>query len=126
MFVFFWHVFTLQGVVSREYALFCNHRFVAQARGEQEYTDKGPMTLATALEAAKSNALMRCCKDIGIASELWDPTFTTKWRSEHCVHVWAENREGKKRKLWRRKNALPLEIGGWCVCVIVPHSFITC
>ena len=27
--------------------------------------------IPTATEAAKSNALMRCCKDLGIASELW-------------------------------------------------------
>lgn len=75
-------------VVSREYALVCfgrsdlflcqscpvfaelePHRLVAIARGEQEYFD--PSGVATATEACKSNALMRCCKDLGIASELW-------------------------------------------------------
>lgn len=71
------------------------------------------MSLATALEAAKSNALMRCCKDIGIASELWDPSFNTKWRSTHCVQVWVMNRDGKKRKLWRRKDDPPIDAGGW-------------
>jgi len=44
-------------------------RLVAVARGEQEYFD--PSGIATATEACKSNALMRCCKDLGIASELW-------------------------------------------------------
>ena len=44
-------------------------RLVAIARGEQEYFD--PSGVATATEACKSNALMRCCKDLGIASELW-------------------------------------------------------
>lgn len=74
-------------VVSREYALVClgrlmlpysayivcTHclyiRLVAIARGEQEYFD--PHGIPTAAEACKSNALMRCCKDLGIASELW-------------------------------------------------------
>jgi hypothetical protein len=42
---------------------------VAIARGEQEYFD--PSGIATATEACKSNALMRCCKDLGVASELW-------------------------------------------------------
>lgn len=42
---------------------------VAIARGEQEYFD--PSGIPTATEACKSNALMRCCKDLGIASELW-------------------------------------------------------
>lgn len=44
-------------------------RLVAISRGEQEYFD--PSGIATATEACKSNALMRCCKDLGIASELW-------------------------------------------------------
>jgi hypothetical protein len=44
-------------------------RLVGIARGEQEYFD--PSGVATATEACKSNALMRCCKDLGIASELW-------------------------------------------------------
>jgi hypothetical protein len=45
------------------------NRLVAIARGEQEYFD--PSGVPTATEACKSNALMRCCKDLGIASELW-------------------------------------------------------
>lgn len=44
-------------------------RLVSIARGEQEYFD--PSGVPTATEACKSNALMRCCKDLGIASELW-------------------------------------------------------
>lgn len=55
--------------ISREYALICNGRFVSQARGEQDYFDISG--LPTASEGCKSNALMRCCKDLGIASELW-------------------------------------------------------
>lgn len=45
------------------------HRLVAVARGQQEYFD--PHGVANATEATKSNALMRCCKDLGVASELW-------------------------------------------------------
>ena len=45
------------------------HRLVSIARGEQTYFD--PSGLPTATEGCKSNALMRCCKDLGIASELW-------------------------------------------------------
>ena len=55
--------------VSREYALVCHGRLVSVARGEQDYFDPGG--IATATEGCKSNALMRCCKDLGIASELW-------------------------------------------------------
>lgn len=56
-------------VVSREYGLICLGRLVSVARGEQDYFD--PSGVATATEGCKSNALMRCCKDLGIASELW-------------------------------------------------------
>ena len=39
----------------------------------------------TASEGAKSNALMRCCKDLGVASVLWDPIFIAQWKSKYAV-----------------------------------------
>ncbi|KZS97805.1 mitochondrial genome maintenance MGM101 [Sistotremastrum niveocremeum HHB9708] len=89
-------------IVSREYALVCLGRLVAIARGEQEYFD--PSGIATAAESCKSNALMRCCKDLGIASELWDPRFIREFKAAHCVQVFASNSSGQKKKLWRRKD----------------------
>ncbi|KAI0691381.1 mitochondrial genome maintenance MGM101-domain-containing protein [Cytidiella melzeri] len=90
-------------IVSREYALICLGRLVAVARGEQEYFD--PSGIATAVEASKSNALMRCCKDLGVASELWDPRFIREFKAKHCVEVFAEHATTKKKKkLWRRKD----------------------
>jgi len=90
------------GILSREYALYCLGRFVSQARGEQQYFEK--IGLATAQEAVKSNALVRCCKDVGIAHSLWDPDYITKWKAEHAVHVFAETKAGTKTKVWRRKD----------------------
>ena len=58
-----------KNMVSREWALLAAGRLVAVARGEQTYFD--PSGVPTASEGCKSNALMRCCKDLGIASELW-------------------------------------------------------
>ncbi|PWO00910.1 mitochondrial genome maintenance MGM101, partial [Tilletiopsis washingtonensis] len=95
-------------IVSREWALVCLGRFVATARGEQEYFD--PAGVATASEAAKSNALMRCCKDLGIAHELWSPRWIRNFKAANCVEVWTENAStGRKRKMWRRKDSPPLE-----------------
>ncbi|ORY01938.1 mitochondrial genome maintenance MGM101 [Basidiobolus meristosporus CBS 931.73] len=89
--------------ISREYALICHGRFVSQARGEQDYFD--PNGLATAAEGCKSNALLRCCKDLGVASELWDPVFVGQFKSENCVEVNGEHVVTKKRrKLWRLVN----------------------
>ncbi|KAH8118413.1 mitochondrial genome maintenance MGM101 [Phellopilus nigrolimitatus] len=90
-------------VVSREYALVCLGRLVAVARGEQEYFD--PSGIPTATEACKSNALMRCCKDLGVASELWDPRFIREFKAKHCQTVFAEHATTKmKKKLYRRKD----------------------
>lgn len=60
-------------LVLREFALFARGRFVAQAYGEHTVYFRGQLTYGKAFESARSNALMRCCKDLGIASELWDP-----------------------------------------------------
>ncbi|KZT71624.1 mitochondrial genome maintenance MGM101 [Daedalea quercina L-15889] len=90
-------------IVSREYALVCLGRLVAIARGEQEYFD--PNGIPTATEACKSNALMRCCKDLGVASELWDPRFIREFKAKYCVELFAEHLQTKKKKkLWRRKD----------------------
>lgn len=89
--------------VSREYALICQGRLVSVARGEQDYFGTEEK-LTTALEGCKSNALMRCCKDLGIASELWDPTFIRKWKKAHCDELFAEHVvTKKKKKLWKLK-----------------------
>ncbi|KAJ6460896.1 mitochondrial genome maintenance MGM101-domain-containing protein [Mycena sanguinolenta] len=90
-------------IVSREYALVCHGRLVAIARGEQEYFD--PSGIPTATEACKSNALMRCSKDLGIASELWDPRFIREFKAKYCLEVFAEHiPTKKKKKMWRRKD----------------------
>jgi hypothetical protein len=72
---------------------FC--RFVAIARGEQEYFDHSGIPTAT--EACKSNALMRCCKDLGVASELWDPRFIREFKKQYCVEVFAEHATTKRK-----------------------------
>lgn len=90
-------------LVTRDYALVVHGRFVAQARGEMSYfTEEG---VSTAAEGCKSNALMRCCKDLGIASELWDPRFIRKFMKEHAMQIWVEHVVTKKRKqIWLRKD----------------------
>ena len=46
---------------------------MSQTVGEHTFYSSNNMVYGKAMEAAKSNALMRCCKDLGVASELWDP-----------------------------------------------------
>ncbi|CAK7206575.1 hypothetical protein SEUCBS139899_009371 [Sporothrix eucalyptigena] len=94
-------------IVSREFALVVQGRYVAQARGECGYFG-GEDGVATAGEGSKSNALMRCCKDLGVASELWDPRFIRQFKQEHCREVWVEHVvTKKKRQIWLRKDCPP-------------------
>ena len=121
-----------QRTVSREYALFCLGRFVSQARGEQDFF--GDDNIATASEGCKSNALMRCCKDLGrrpslgledglycppvfsflkriatlgIASELWDPVFIRDFKKQHAAFVQATHVTSNAKKwVWKRKDRM--------------------
>ncbi|TPX50356.1 hypothetical protein SeLEV6574_g00946 [Synchytrium endobioticum] len=92
-----------QKTISREYALFCLGRFVSQARGEQDFF--GDDNIATASEGCKSNALMRCCKDLGIASELWDPVYIKDFKKQYAAFVQGTHvTTSVKRWVWRRKD----------------------
>ncbi|MCJ1403230.1 hypothetical protein MMC11_006453 [Xylographa trunciseda] len=89
--------------VTREYALVVLGRLVSVARGEQDYFS--PEGIPTAAEGCKSNALMRCCKDLGVASELWDPVYIRKFMTEHVKEVFVEHQVTKKRKkMYLRKD----------------------
>lgn len=89
--------------VTREYALVANGRLVSVARGEQDYFS--PEGIPTATEGCKSNALMRCCKDLGVASELWDPRYIRKFMKDKAKQVWVEHVVTKKKKqIWLRKD----------------------
>lgn len=88
--------------VTREYALLALGRLVSIARGEQDYFSKDG--IPTASEGCKSNALMRCCKDLGVASELWDPRFIREFKASHTREVFVEHQVNKRKsKIWLRK-----------------------
>jgi hypothetical protein len=81
------------------------HRFAAQAQGENTYFS--PEGLPNAVEGCKSNALMRCCKDLGIGSELWDPHFVRWFKKSMMESQWVEHAVTKKKKtMWFRKGAV--------------------
>ncbi|KAJ5881924.1 uncharacterized protein N7529_000596 [Penicillium soppii] len=89
--------------VTREYALVCNGRLVSVARGEQDYFS--PDGIPTATEGCRSNALVRCCKDLGIASELWDPRWIRKYKAQYTREVFVEHVVNKRKtKIWTRKD----------------------
>ena len=79
---------------------------MSQAMGEHTFYSRSNLAYGKACESAKSNALMRCCKDLGVASELWDPRFIKQWKAKYAEELWCENVRNKERKkLWRRKDS---------------------
>lgn len=78
------------------------NRLVSIARGEQDYFSKDG--IPTASEGCRSNAMVRCCKDLGIASELWDPRYIKEWKAKHTREAFVEHQVTKKKtKLSLRK-----------------------
>jgi hypothetical protein len=82
------------------------------AIGEQEYHESNlMMTWSDACEGAKSNALMRLCKERGISNELWHPAFIRRWKEKYAECYKKKDRDGniikdakKRDKLfWRKK-----------------------
>lgn len=95
----------MDDTLTRCYALFVGGRFVSEVIGEMDMVrGNDEMSWATVAEGVRSNSLMRCCKDIGIASECWDPGFIAQWKKDYAVQVWREN---KARPQWRRKDRDP-------------------
>ncbi|KAK2737869.1 hypothetical protein FQN55_000881 [Onygenales sp. PD_40] len=89
--------------VTREYALVAHGRLVSIARGEQDYFS--PDGIPTATEGCKSNAMMRCCKDLGVASQLWDPRWIRQFRAKYTREAFVEHVTTKRRtKIWVRKD----------------------
>ncbi|EEP77332.1 mitochondrial genome maintenance protein mgm101 [Uncinocarpus reesii 1704] len=89
--------------VTREYALVAHGRLVSIARGEQDYFNADGIPTAT--EGCKSNAMMRCCKDLGVASELWDPRWIRQFKKQNAKDVFVEHAVTKRKsKIWIRKD----------------------
>ena len=84
-------------------ALYILGRYVSEAVGECECHQGSKMTEASAFEGAKTDCLSRCCKDLGMAAELWDPY----WR-ERFLAKWGrwemKGEAGKQRKVWERRD----------------------
>lgn len=90
--------------------LIIDGRLAGFAIGEQEYYPNNPvMNWSDACEAAKSNALMRLCKGIGIALELWQPSFIEKWKKKYAETYQDRDRRGNDVTRWRKKGEKPKE-----------------
>lgn len=82
------------------------------AIGEQAYiASNAQMSYSDASEGAKSNALMRLCKGLGISLELWTPSFIRNWKKKYAENYFATwpdgkpklDKMGKQKTEWRKK-----------------------
>lgn len=79
-------------------------KFAGYSIGQQEYQPENRrMTWGDACEGAKSNALMRLCKGLGIGLNLWRPSFIRDWKEKYAESYYDKE---KKKTLWRRKGQM--------------------
>lgn len=85
--------------------LFIDGKPYGYAIGEQKYFPNNPtMTWSDACEGAKSNALMRLCKGLGISLELWRPSFVRGWKKKYAESYYQyDKRKGKDVLKWQKK-----------------------
>jgi len=87
-------------------ALYCLGRFVAEAVGECAYiASNSQMSYASAVEGAKTDCLSRCCKDLGMASQLWDKPWRDRWMAEYAESY--KDKDGKTK--WRARDGRPVQ-----------------
>lgn len=89
---------TVQGAfVCYRGSLYILGRFISEAIGENRYVENNAqMSYAAAAEAAKTDCIVRCCKDLGMFSQLWDPAFGREWIAKHAEKVggkWARKED---------------------------------
>lgn len=99
----------MPGALLCEFALYVNGSFVSAAIGEGRYDpeDDWSPSFSDASESCRSNALVRCCKDLGMALELWDKGALETWRNTYAVQVLVQRRD-KQVQQWRLKAGPPL------------------
>ena len=63
--------------------------------------DNEQLSPGIAMEGMRTNAIMRVCKDLGVARELWLPAWCRRWLAEHCAVVKTLQ---NGRKIYARKD----------------------
>ena len=78
-----------------------NGKIVAQGTGGAIYHPNNPrMSYSDAIEAAKSNSIMRACKDLGMGLNIWDPEFVREWKEKYAQKIRTQDPDGRIREIW--------------------------
>ena len=95
-------------IISREFGLYFLGRFMAMGIAEGPlYQYVGYKSgLSYAFDFAKREALAFCCKELGIAKNIYEEEFVNKWRDENAESVTCEHQTTKVTKqLWLKKGS---------------------
>ena len=71
--------------VMREFSLYAHGNLLATAYGDMPRHSAAQ--IGTLAESCRSNAIVRCCKDLGIARELWDDAYVEAWKRQYTIRV---------------------------------------
>lgn len=89
------------------WALIAHGRYVSEAMGGAEYNPANSRMLwSDACETVKSNAVMRLCKDLGLAGDCWDRRYIATWKKKHAIAVWVAKKYMDKYNKWQVKGDL--------------------
>lgn len=91
-------------------SLWVRGRFVARALGGCRWKPANKqMGKSDAIEGAKSDCLRRCCKDLGVARECWQPAWIREFLAEWGEPYQGVNWQGKPTVQWRKRG---VSLGG--------------
>ena len=77
---------------------------VSVSTGETSYrSNNSSMSYGDAIEGAKSSALARNCKQLGISLDLWDAEWVSEWKKQHA-HKIPNPTGGRPEQIWVRKD----------------------
>lgn len=94
--------------VYQRWVLFVSGVYVAEALSSRRYyADNAQMDMSDVAEAIKSDALRRCCKDLGIATEAWNKRWIRTWKEKYAIEVIVQTNKGNVKQ-WRRRDGEPL------------------
>ena len=98
---------TAENVIYWGFHMVINGIYIDFAIGQNEYQpDSFTMKYGDCCEGAKSNALMRICKKIGMFHKLWDHEFVERWKTKYAyIKEWKTLSNGKKRPIWVKKSS---------------------
>jgi hypothetical protein len=86
------------------YALIVRGKLISYAIGECRYiASNSKMTYGDACEGAKSNAIMRNCKGMGIGIDTWNRKRLNDWKKKHA-EKFPTTYKGQAVEHWRRKD----------------------